>query len=455
MVGPDPETRIERLLAAMTLEEKLGQLTMLAADPALSGPGLAEDYIAATRAGRVGSLLNLWGAERTREVQRVAVEQTRLGIPLLLTFDVIHGHRTIFPVPLGEAAAFDPALWERTARAAAAEAAADGLALTFAPMLDVTRDPRWGRIAESPGEDPWLAARFAEAKIRGFQHQDLAAADSLAATAKHLGGYGAVTAGREYASVDASERSLHEVYLPPFQAAVDAGVAAIMPAFTDLAGVPMSANAAILRDLVRARWGFEGVIISDYAAIAELVAHGVAEDIADAAALALEAGIDIDMMGNAYSRGLPIALQRGRATMTDIDAAVRRVLELKTRLGLFDEPYGRTSADPPDPTRPSRYRQLARDAARRSIVVLTNNNGVLPLPATACRIALIGPLAAARSEMLGPWAAAGAADEAVTLLDGLRAALPQSEIVHAQGAEIEGHDASGIPEALDVARAAD
>ena len=244
-------------------------------------------------------------------MQRIALEETRLGIPLLFVMDVIHGHRTVFPMPLAEAGAFDPALWERTARVAAVEAAADGLAMAYAPMLDMARDPRWGRIAESPGEDPWLAARFAEAKVRGFQGADLAAADSLAATAKHLAAYGAATAGRDYAAVDISERSFHEVYLPPFRAAVAAGVAAIMPAFHDLAGVPMTANAAVLRDLVRARWGFEGVIVSDYGAVAELVVHGVAEDLAEAAALALRAGVDIDLMGDAYARGLPGALERG------------------------------------------------------------------------------------------------------------------------------------------------
>ena len=220
MPAPDPTTRIEALLAAMTLEEKIGQMTLVSAGQAVTGPGGPVDYLQAVRAGQVGTVSNLWGPERTREVQRIALEETRLGIPLLFVMDVIHGHRTIFPLPLAEVGAFDPGLWERTARVAAAEAAADGLAMTYAPMLDVARDPRWGRIAESPGEDPWLAARFAHAKVRGFQGGDLAAADSLAATAKHLAAYGAVTAGRDYAAVDVSERALHEIYLPPFRAAV-------------------------------------------------------------------------------------------------------------------------------------------------------------------------------------------------------------------------------------------
>jgi len=451
MLRPDLTARIDALLDAMILEEKLGQLTMLTAEIVATGPRVSSDYMDAIRGGRLGNLSNLRGVERTRETQRVAVEETRLGIPLLFAADVIHGHHTIFPIPLGEAAAFDSDLWERTARVAAEEATADGLILAFAPMLDVTRDPRWGRIAESPGEDAYLASRFAEAKIRGFQGRDITAADSLAATAKHLAGYGAVAAGREYASIDMSERTLHEVYLPPFQAAVRLDTAAIMAAFVDLAGVPMSANAAMLRDLVRDHWGFAGVIISDYAAVAELVTHGIAEDIADAAALALRAGIDIDLNGEAYTRGLPIALQRGSATTAQVDDAVRRVLQLKARLGLFDDPYrrGRRSVAS------DKHRPLARDAARRSIVLLTNRNNLLPLRDNIGRIALIGPLADTRHEMLGPAAANGLVDGAVTFLEGVRHAFPASTVVHARGVEVDGEDMSGLPAALHLAGNAD
>ncbi|HEX2725179.1 MAG TPA: glycoside hydrolase family 3 N-terminal domain-containing protein, partial [Beijerinckiaceae bacterium] len=445
--------RVQSLLAAMTLPEKLGQLTMVTAEGAVTGPVVPSDYIAQIRTGEVGSLLNLIGRQRTGEIQRIAVEETRLGIPLLFAFDVLHGYRTIFPIPLGEAAAFDPKLWERTARLAAAEAAEDGVDLTFAPMLDVSRDPRWGRLAEAPGEDPWLASRFAEAKTRGFQQGDLAAPRSIAATAKHIGAYGAVTAGREYASVDVSERSLHEVYLPPFRAAVEADVAAIMPAFTDLAGVPMSANPVILRDIVRERWGFAGVIISDYAAIAELVAHGVAADLAEAAALALKAGVDLDMMGFAFLRGLPLALERGLVAEQDIHTAVSRVLQLKERVGLFDDPYG-VNPRPRLPGRPAR-RKLARDAARRAIVLLTNRDQTLPLPSSLRRLALIGPLADAPQEMLGPWFADGRAEETVTFLQGLCAALPAAEIKHARGVDVEGDDVSGLAAAIELCREAD
>jgi beta-glucosidase len=453
MAGRYPSTRIEALLTRMTLQEKIGQMTLVSAGQAVTGPGGPVDYLQAVRAGQVGTVSNLWGPEQTREVQRIALEETRLGIPLLFVMDVIHGHRTIFPLPLAEMGAFDPDLWERTARTAASEAAADGLAMTYAPMLDIARDPRWGRIAESPGEDPWLAARFAEAKIQGFQGDELGAADSLAATAKHLAAYGAVTAGREYAAVDISQRSLHEIYLPPFRAAVAAGVAAIMPAFHNLAGVPMTANASVLRDVVRERWGFEGMMVSDYGAVAELVVHGVAEDLAEAAALALRAGVDIDLMGNAYARGLPGALERGLVSVADIDIAVRRILALKEALGLFEDPFRRGHGVTLDQL--AAHRALAREAAQRAIVLLTNRSDALPLSPDGGRIAVIGPLADARDDMLGPWAAGGRPEDMVTILEGVRSAFRAREVATALGVEIGRGDTSGIPAALDAARGAD
>jgi beta-glucosidase len=454
MTRQDHAARIERLLAAMTLDEKIGQLNMLTADLAVTGPGMPADYMAELKKGRLGSMLNLFGAPLMRQVQKAAVEETRLGIPLFFGFDVVHGHRTVFPIPLAEAGAFDPALWERTARIAAIEAAADGLTLTFAPMLDVARDPRWGRISESAGEDPWLTARLAEAKVKGFQGPDLAASDAVAATAKHFAGYGAVLAGREYAQVDLSERTFHEVYLPPFRAAVGAGTAAVMPAFNDLAGVPLTAHRGLLRDLLRERWGFEGVLISDYNAIAELIPHGVAADLVEAAALALRAGVDIDMMATAYTRGLPAALERGLVTMADIDACVRRVLALKAALGLFDDPY-RMLAPVMTPERFAAHRAVAREAARRSIVLLQNRNDRLPVAAPPARVAVLGPLADTADEMLGPWSGAGRGEEMVSYAAGFRAAWPQSRIDVAKGVEAEGGDESGVKPALDIARAAD
>ncbi|MGO4570835.1 glycoside hydrolase family 3 N-terminal domain-containing protein [Microvirga sp. 2TAF3] len=447
--------RIEALLEGMTLEEKIGQLTMLDAGRLITGPGRPVDMIVAVREGRAGSLLNLVNPAEIRAVQRVAVEESRLRLPLLIGLDILHGHRTLFPLPLAEVAAFDPDLWRRTARAAAGEAAADGINLTFAPMLDIARDPRWGRIAEGPGEDVLVARRFAEAKVKGFQGDDIAAPGSLAATAKHLVAYGAATAGRDYAPVDISERLLHEVYLPPFHAAIQAGVAVIMPAFTDLAGIPMSANVAVLRDLVRKQWGFDGVIVSDYDAIPELIKHGVAEDLAAAAALALRAGIDIDMMGGAYEHGLPIALKRGSSRIEDVDAAVRRVLTLKARLGLFHAPDKSDGLQASDPRRHETNRSLARDAARRSIVLLKNERPLLPLDPGVKRIALIGPLIDARADMLGPWGALGKPEHAVTIHDGLKKALRAAEIVAVEAIDVQGRDREGIRAAVETAATAD
>jgi beta-glucosidase len=448
--------RIDTLLAVMTVEEKIGQLNMVASTGAVTGPGAVREVGEGVRAGRIGSLLNLWGADDVRAVQRIAVEESRLGIPLLFGLDVIHGHHTIFPVPLAEACLFDPALWEKTARAAAQEAAEDGVALTFAPMLDVARDPRWGRIVEGPGEDPWVASEIAAAKTRGFQGRDLAAADSVAATAKHFCAYGALIAGREYASADVSERTLHEIYLPPFSAAVAAGTTAIMPAFNDIAGSPMTANAPLLQGWLRQRLGFQGVVISDYNAVAELLKHGVAGDTVEAAALALKAGVDIDMTSNAYVEGLPEALRRSLVSIAEIDASVRRVLELKGRLGLFDDPY-RRGAPRLDTARDGTIarRELAREVGRRAIVLLTNDLGRLPLSPDIKRIALVGPLAAAPKEMLGSWASAGRGEEAISILDGLRSALPKCRIDYALGVEATGQETQGIAAAIDLCREAE
>jgi beta-glucosidase len=447
-------SRIEALIGKMTLAEKLGQLTMTASSYAVTGPIIAGDSTEAIKAGAIGNLLNMVGADHVREMQRLAVEESRLGIPLLIGLDVIHGHRTLFPVPLGEAALFDPETWALTARESAKEAAADGLAMTFAPMLDVSRDPRWGRSAEGPGEDPWLGARIAEAKVRGFQGVNLAAADALAAVAKHYCAYGPVTAGREYASVDISERTVHEVHMPPFAAAVAAGVVAIMPAFTDLAGIPMTANVALLRGWLRERLKFNGVIVSDYNAIAELMHHGIASDLAHAATLALKAGVDIDMMADAYRRGLPIALERGWVSVAEIDESVRRVLGLKERLGLFADPY-RRGATPETAAAIASRRRLARAVAARAIVMLKNDRDVLPLASTVRRLAVIGPLADASAEMRGPWWGAAEPEGHVTVLAGVREMLPAVQVLYSPGVDIDGGDALGIPAALDHCGQAD
>ena len=444
--------KIAALVAAMTLEEKIGQLTMASGGYAVTGPVVPADVADDVCAGRVGSLLNFWGAKPVRAIQQIALEESRLGIPLLIGLDVLHGHKTIFPIPLGEACAFDCKLWAATARASAAEAARDGISMVFAPMLDIARDPRWGRISEGAGEDPYVTGEFAAAKVLGFQGAELSANSIVAATAKHFCAYGAALAGRDYASVDVSERTLREIYLPPFAAAISAGCAAIMPAFMDLAGIPMTAHKALLRGWLRGDQGFEGVIVSDYNAIAELLRHGVAADLCEAAALALTAGVDIDMMSDGFRKGLPEALAQGRVSLDQIDASVRRVLTLKQRLGLFDDFSRRGSAA--DSGSGEDVRGLAREAARRSLVVLTND-GVLPLPASLRKIAVIGPLADARREMHGPWAMASDRDDSITILEGLRGALPSAEIVFAEGVSIEGDDAPGIPGAVDICRDAD
>jgi beta-glucosidase len=447
-------SRVESLIARMTLTEKLGQLTMTACGQAVTGPTIAGDSTEAVKSGAIGNLLNLVGPENVHGMQRLAVNESRLGIPLLIGYDVIHGHRILFPIPLGEASSFDPQLWEISAREAAKEAAADGLAMTFAPMLDVARDPRWGRSAEGPGEDPLVGARIAEAKVRGFQGTELRQADSLAACVKHYCAYGCVTAGRDYAPVDVSERTVHEVHMVPFAAAVSAGAVAIMPSFTDLNGVPMTASKTMLRDWLRGRLGFDGVIISDYNAIAELIRHGIAADLPEAAALALKAGVDIDMMADAYRYGLPVALQRGAVTIADIDESVRRVLILKERLGLFEDPYGRGKS-PESAAALSNRRHVARVIGTRSIVMLKNEGDTLPLKSTVRRLALVGPLADASSEMRGVWWGAAPPEGHVTVLAGLREALPEVQILHTSGVDIESADCSGIATGLDHCSTAD
>ena len=440
--------QIDRLIADMSLAEKIGQLTMTAADYAVTGPVIAPVSEDAIRSGAIGNLLNLYGAEPTRRIQKIAVEESRLKIPLLLGFDALHGQRTVFPIPLAEAGLFDPVAWEATARLAAEECAGDGLNMTFAPMLDVSRDPRWGRIAEAPGEDPFVGSAFARAKTRGFQGADLGGADAVSACAKHYLAYGAVNAGREYAATDMSDGMLREVYLPPFRAAVEEGVAAIMPAFTDLNGIAMTANIPLLQGVLRGELGFEGVLVSDYHAIAELLNHGVANDLAEAAALALKAGVDIDMMSDAYRLGLPVALERNLVSMADIDVCVRRVLLLKERLDLFRNPYGRGR---PDVGVTAQGRALARDVGARSLVLLKNDGHVLPLAGR--KIALIGPLADARDEMRGPWGGAGRPEDSVAVLKGLTDA--GYDVRHAPGVAIKGDDVSGVEKALSLCGDAD
>ncbi|UAL11935.1 glycoside hydrolase family 3 N-terminal domain-containing protein [Caulobacter segnis] len=463
--------RVEGLLAQMTIEEKAGQLSCFAdmirppigdMNPLVNIRN-AQTLTAEIKAGRIGVLMNGVGAQAALETQRAAIEGSRLRIPLLFAADVIHGFRTVFPIPLAEAASFDPHLAERTARAAAIEATASGLHWTFAPMVDVARDQRWGRVAEGSGEDVFLGEVLAAARVRGFQGKDLKADDSMLATPKHFAAYGAVTAGLEYNSVELSEATLREVHLPPFQAAFAAGAMTVMSAFNDVNGVPATANKRLLTDLLRGEWGFKGVVISDYTADQELVAHGFAADDRDAARLAILAGVDISMQSGLYIRYLPELVASGAVPVAVVDAAVRRVLALKEAIGLFDNPY--RSLDPKAEayhTATPAMRALSREAGARSIVLLKNDllkNGgaLLPLPKAGKRLALIGPFADDRDNVLGAWGGFFADRRLnVDLASGLRAQLadPASLIVE-RGCDVEAMIAGGFERAVAAAQGAD
>src|SRR5688572_13640434 len=418
---PQTEARLEALLKRMTLEEKVGQLTQYVYGPS-TGPGINRgDYRQMIADGSVGSVMNATGAAATNELQRIAVERSRLMIPLLFGMDVLHGYRTTFPVPLAMSATWNPQLVQRTAAVAAREAAADGIRWTFAPMVDVARDPRWGRVVEGAGEDPYLAAVFGRAYVQGFQGERLGDRDSIAACAKHFVGYGAAEAGRDYNSTEISDHTLRNVYLPPFEACLDAGVLTFMSGFHTVNGVPASANRPLLDGILRREWGFRGFVVSDWAAVNELIPHGVAADAATAVRKALLAGVDMDMAGGTYLKHLPAEVRAGRVKEAAVDEAVRRVLRVKFALRLFEKPYTEEHIDVDVPTIDDV--ELARVAAEESFVLLTNGGAerppILPLPASARTIALIGPLADARADMLGNWAAKGDPANVVTLRDAL------------------------------------
>lgn len=448
---------VEALLAKMTLEEKLGQLNQPRGRWGETGPQVQEGGEDDIRAGRIGSYLGVHGAAYTRRMQKIAVEESRLGVPLLFAHDVIHGFRTIFPVPLGEAASFDEAAIENAARIAAIEATAAGLHWTYAPMVDIARDPRWGRIVEGSGESAYLGSVLAAARVRGFQGDDLAAPDTMMATAKHFVAYGAAEGGRDYNVADLSERTLRDVYLPPFKAAVDAGAQSVMAAFNEIGGVPMHAHGQLINGVLRGEWGWDGVLVSDYTGVLELIQHGVAANRAGAGVLALEAGVDVDMVSSIYLQDLPAVVRKGGLDEATIDKAVRRVLRAKYRLGLFEDPY-RYSDEARERERILRpeYRRAARELARKSLVLLRNEGGVLPLSKRAGTIALIGPLANDKRVMLGGWAAAGRPEDTVTPLEGIRAAIADgTKLLHARGADVEGTNRSGFAEAVRIARGAD
>ena len=455
--GPTRAERfVDSLVGRMTLEEKLGQLTQLAGRWGDTGPRVSEGGEDEIRSGHVGSFLGVFGAGYTRDMQAIAM-QSRLKIPLLFAHDVIHGFRTIFPVSIAEAASWDPEGVERAARIAATEATAAGLHWTFAPMVDIARDARWGRIVEGAGEDPYLGSIMAAARVRGFQGTDLSAPNTMLATAKHFVAYGAAEGGRDYNVADISETTLRDVYLPPFHAAVDAGAASIMAAFNEIGGVPMHASERLIDGLLRTEWGWTGLLVSDWTGVLELVPHGVAADSAAAGALALRAGVDVDMVSRIYSRKLAPLVRSGRILMRDVDLATRRVLRAKYDLGLFEDPYRYS-----DTARERRtllaaeHRAAARELARKSIVLLRNEGRALPLSKSLGTIAVIGSLATDARSSIGNWAAAGRAEEAVTVLDGIRRAVSSpTRVVYARGADSATTDTSGFAEAVRVAREAD
>ena len=451
----------DSVLKLMTLEEKVGQLTQSPGRGTQTGPRAPEGGEAKIRAGRVGSFLGIFGAEYTRELQRIATQESRLKIPLVFAMDVIHGFRTIYPVSIAEAASFNPDRVELSARQSAVEAAAHGLHWTFAPMVDVARDPRWGRIVEGAGEDTHLGEVMSAARVRGFQGGaggvNIGAPDALLATAKHFAAYGGAEGGRDYNTVELSERTLWETYLPPFEAAVKAGVAVIMASFNEIGGTPAHASDWLFGDVLRRRWGFKGLVVSDWSGIQELIAHRVAATRGEAGILALRAGVDVDMSDDIYVDSIAAAVRAGRLPQSFVDSSVHRLLRVKYALGLFQDPY-RFS----DVARERRFTlapqhvEAARVAAREAIVLLKNANKTLPLRKDLRTIAVIGPLADDARSALGNWAADGKPEETVSALAGIRSAVATStRVIHVRGASVDTADTTGFAQARSAAAEAD
>jgi len=453
------EKKIETLLQKMTLEEKVGQLVQYSAGQP-TGPGTGRsNYDDMIRKGEVGALFNITTARQVNEYQRIAVEQSRLHIPLLFGLDVIHGFRTEFPIPLALASAWDPELVEQTARVAARETSASGVRWAFSPMVDIARDARWGRMAEGSGEDPFLGGVLARAYVRGYQGTRLDAPDSIAACPKHFAGYGAAEGGRDYNSVELSEHALRQFYFPPFHAAVDAGAATLMSGFNSLNGVPASANPFTLKQILRSEWGFEGIVDSDFTSLAELVAHGIANDGAAAARKAFLAGVDMDMVSSLYHENLVQLVRSGQVPETAVDESVRRVLRVKFALGLFDRPFADEAKEAGAMLRPDSV-MLARNAAERSFVLLKNASfsgasPVLPLSTESKMFALVGPLADDPKDMLGSWAGQGRPEDVITLRTALTQRVGADRVHYAKGTEIIGESDDQFAEALKAAEQSD
>ncbi|RFM29372.1 glycoside hydrolase family 3 N-terminal domain-containing protein [Chitinophaga silvisoli] len=459
--NPAISTRVENLLAQMTLDEKIGQLNQYNDDGAATGPvtvdGDKENQI---RRGELGSMLNVFTVSRMRQFQDIAM-QSRLKIPLMFGQDVIHGYKTTFPIPLGEAASWDLEAIRRSARIAATEASAGGVQWTFAPMVDISRDPRWGRVMEGAGEDPYLGSLIAKARVEGFQGEKIGAINSVMACAKHFAAYGAVEAGRDYNSVDMSDRLLWEIYLPPYKAALDAGVATFMTSFNDLNGIPATGNTYLYRDILKGKWNFSGFVVSDWGAIGEMINHGFVKNGKEAARAAITAGTDIDMESRAYKNNLAQLVTEGKVDIALVDDAVRRVLRKKFELGLFDDPYKyfdekREKEEMNNPE----HTKAAREIAAKSIVLMKNNNNLLPISKDVNSIAFIGPLVKEYKQNLGFWSIelnkVDYDQFIVSQWDGLKNKVGKNtKLLYAKGCEIEGTDKGGFAEAIETAKKAD
>ena len=448
--------RVADLLGKMTIEEKIGQMVLYTTGGTITGPsGERRDLEDQIRKGDCGALFNANSVAEVYYYQKIAVTDTRLKIPLMFGYDVIHGYKTIFPIPLAEASSWDTNAIEAAERIAALEASAGGLNWTFAPMVDICRDPRWGRIAEGAGEDPFLGSEIAKARVRGFQGNGLGGISNVLACVKHFAAYGAAQAGREYNTTDMSERSLREIYLPPYKAAVDAGALSIMTSFNDLNGVPATANGFLLTHVLRDEWGFRGFVVTDYTAINELVNHGIAANESDAGRLALDAGVDMDMQGGIYRNYLKRLLQEGKVTESQIDNAVKRILAIKFQLGLFDDPY-RFCDEKREATRifTPENRSVARRMATESMVLLKNDSQILPLRSGA-RIAVIGPLAKSQRDLLGCWSGRGAASPVTPIFDCVSQANASGMTSYSEGCDISSSNQSDFSAAIQAANAAD
>jgi len=456
----EKERFIDSLMAEMTVEEKIGQMTLLTSGWSQTGPTMSENYQELIRQGKCGNVFNALTVEYNRKLQKMAVEETRLGIPLLFGYDVIHGFKTIFPIPLAESCSWNPDLMKKSAMLASMEAAASGVNWTFNPMVDITRDPRWGRIAESPGEDPYLGSIIARAKVKGHQGEDLSDPLTLAACVKHMAAYGDPRAGRDYNTVDMSERKLKSVYLPPYKAAVDAGAASVMTSFNELFGVPASGSKYLLTDILRDQWNFDGMVVSDYTSIQEMIPHGYARNEKHSGELALKAGVDMDMQGETYLNHLEQSLEEGKVTEDQINQAVRKILGMKYDLGLFEDPYRYLDEEREEKlVHSDSLMQHALRSAKESVVLLKNDayqgSKLLPLAKDLSSIALIGPLADNQTDMLGTWHASGTDSLVTTVKAGLQNEFPDTRISYARGCGFTGDDKSGFQEAVAAARQSD